>query len=89
MPFGTENSKATFQRLMDLCFKDLEGVEVYVDDIVIFSDTWEEHLKRLEQVMFQLKEANLTVNLSMSEKPLKSKGFLIRACSRSWSCDTN
>ena len=30
--------------------------------IVTFSDTWEEHLKRLEQVLFWLKEANLTVN---------------------------
>ena len=37
---------------MNICLKDLEGVEVYVDDIVIFSDTWEEHLKRLEKVLF-------------------------------------
>ena len=35
-----------------------------MDDIVIFSDTWEEHLKRHEQVLFRLKEVNLTVNLS-------------------------
>ena len=67
MPFGMKNSQATFQRLMNICLKDLEGVEVYVDDIVIFSDTWEEHLKRLEQVLFRLKEANLTVNLSKSD----------------------
>ena len=45
----------------------MEGVEVYVEDIVIFSDTWEEHLRRLEQVLFLLKEANLTVNLSKSD----------------------
>ena len=68
MSFGMKNSQATFQRLMtNMCLKDLEGVEVYVDDIVIFSDTWEEHLKRPEQVLFQLKEANLTVNLSKSD----------------------
>ena len=48
-----------------MCLKDLkEGVEVYVDDIVIFSDTWEEYLKRLEEVLFRLKQVNLTVNLS-------------------------
>ena len=64
MPFGRKNAQTTFQRLMNICLKDLEGVEVYVDDIVIFSDTWEEHLKRLEQVLFWFKEANLTVNLS-------------------------
>ena len=34
--------------------KDLEGAEVYVDDIVIFSDTWEENLKRLEKDLFRL-----------------------------------
>ena len=39
MPFGMKNSQATFQSLMNMCLKDLEGVEVYVDDIVIFSDT--------------------------------------------------
>ena len=52
---------------MNICLKDLEGVEVYVDDIVIFSDTWEEHLERLQQVLVRLKEANLTVNLSKSD----------------------
>ena len=63
MLFAMKNSQATFQRLMNMCLKDLEGVEVYVDDIVIFSNTWEEHLKRLEKVSFQLEQANLTVNL--------------------------
>ena len=38
--------------IMNMCLKNLEGVEVYVDDIVIFSDTWEEHLKRPEEVCF-------------------------------------
>ena len=67
MPFAIKNSQATFQRLMNMCLKDLEGVEVYVDDMVIFSDTWEEHFKRLEQVLFRPKQANLTVNLSKSD----------------------
>ena len=52
---------------MNMWLKDLEGVEVYVDDIVIFSDTWGEHLKRLEEVLFWLKQANLTLNLSKSD----------------------
>ena len=67
MPFGMKNFQAAFQRLMHICLKDLEAVEVYVDDIVILSDTLEEHLKRLEQVLFWPKEANLTVNLSKSD----------------------
>ena len=40
---------------------------MYVDDIVSFSNTWEEHLKGLERVLFWLKETNLTVNLSKSD----------------------
>ena len=67
IPFGMKNSQATFQRLMYMCLKDLEDFEVYVDGIVIISDTWEEYLKRLEQVLFRLKQANLTVNLSKSD----------------------
>ena len=55
MPFSMKNSQATFQRQMNMSLKDIEGVEVYVDDIAIFSDTWEEHLKRLEQVLFRFK----------------------------------
>ena len=68
MPFGIKNSQATFQRLLNMCLKDLESVEVYVhdiiDDIDIFSDTLEEHLKRLEQGLFCLKRATLIVNMS-------------------------
>ena len=64
MPFGMKSSQAKFQRLMNICIQDLEGVEVYVDDIVIFSNTWEEHLKRLEEVLSWLKQANHTVNLT-------------------------
>ena len=55
MLFGMKNSQATFQRLMNRCLKDLEGVVLYVDGTVIFSDTWEEHLKRLEKVLLRLK----------------------------------
>ena len=47
-----------------MCLRPFEGLEVYVDDIVIFSEIWEEHLKRLEQILFQLKQVNVTVNLS-------------------------
>ena len=50
MPFGATNAPATFQRLMHDCPGDLNmnWCIVYLDDIIIFSDTKEEHLKRLE-----------------------------------------
>ena len=83
LSFGMKNSKVTFQILMNMCSRDLEGVEVYMDDIVIFS---EKHLKRLEQVLVWHKQANLTLNLS---KSVQKKGCLLRACDRLWSYDTN
>jgi hypothetical protein len=67
MPFGTKNSQATFQRMMNHCLKDFVGVETYVDDIVVYSDTWEKHFSRLCHMFDRLKSANLTVNLSNSD----------------------
>src|SRR5690348_14109464 len=45
MPYGLTNAPATFQRMMDLVLVGLTWVEclVYMDDIIIFSETWEEH----------------------------------------------
>ena len=61
MPFGLCNAVATFQRLMDLVLTglNLEICLVYLDDIIIFSATPEEHLERLERVLQRLRSANL------------------------------
>lgn len=61
MPFGLQNSPISFQTLMLNVLRGLnwKSVLVYVDDILIFSKTFEEHLKHLGQVFDRLKEANL------------------------------
>ena len=61
MPFGATNAPVTFQRLMHDCLGDLNmnWCIVYLDDIIIFSDTKEEHLKRLEAVFQKLYAAGL------------------------------
>ena len=64
MPFGMRNSPAIFQRMMNQCLRHLPGVAVYVDDIAIYSDTWEEHLYRLQAVLHKPKETNLTVHIT-------------------------
>ena len=61
MPFGATNAPATFQRLMHDCLGDLNmnWCIVYLDDIIIFSDTKEEQIKRLEAVFQKLMAAGL------------------------------
>ena len=58
MPQGITNAPSTFQRLMEKCMGDfnLKEVLVFIDDIIIFSDTLEEHETRLFKVLQRLKD---------------------------------
>jgi hypothetical protein len=68
MPFGLTNAPATFQRAMDEMFQDLKysGVCVYLDDILLHSETFEELLRLLREVLRRLQESNYTINLPKS-----------------------
>ena len=61
VPFGLCNAPATFSRLMDRVLSGLhwEMCLFYLDDIIVFSSTWEEHLARLLQVFERLRHADL------------------------------
>lgn len=63
MPFGTKNAPATFQRLMNQLTSDIPGCITYIDDILIFSNVWEDHLQRMDTLLSRLSEAGLVLNL--------------------------
>ena len=70
MPFGLTNAPSVFQRLMHKVLKDLnpaEGpdfVSVYVDDVLVFSSTLEEHLQHLQLVIERLHEVGMKLQLA-------------------------
>ena len=61
MPFGLTNAPATFQRLMESCLGELHlnWCIIYLDDIIVFSRTPEEHLHQLKAVFSILRAAGL------------------------------
>jgi hypothetical protein len=81
--FGLCNAPATQQRLVDLLFADMEfKTFAYLDDIIVISSTFEEHVSRLLRVLDKLKRANLTVNFEKCRffrSELKYLGYVVDA----------
>ena len=67
MPFGMKNAPKIFQRLISKVLAGLDGCEAYIDDVVVYSDTWEQHLLQICFLMYRLTEAKLTISLVKSE----------------------
>ena len=74
MSFSLTNAPATFQRFMESCLGDLHlnWCIIYLDDIIVFSKTLKEHIKRLRGVFSKLVQAGLKL------KPKKCKFFKSR-----------
>lgn len=69
MPMGLKNSPSTFQRVMDNVLRDLQNVIclVYLDDIIVFSVSLQEHMVNLEKVFQRLRESNFKIQMDKSE----------------------
>lgn len=82
MPFGLCNAPATFQRLMQAVMGALvfEMVLVYLDDLLVYSSTFESHLARLETVLSRLREAGLKIKVekcSFLQSEVRFLGHLV------------
>ena len=69
MPFGLTNALATFQCLVESCLEELhlKWCIIYLDDIIVFSKTPEEHIQRLRGVFEKLSAAGLQLKPSKCE----------------------
>ncbi len=63
LPFGLHGAPATFQRMMDILLRPHQSyAAAYLDDVVVHSESWEDHLERLRRVLVELRRAGLTAN---------------------------
>ena len=63
LPFGLCNAPAYFQRCMDATFADISA-RAYIDDVIIATETWQEHLSILSTVLHRCREKKISLKLA-------------------------
>ena len=76
MPFGLRNASATFQRFIDHFLQGMSNAIAYVDDIIVFSNSPDEHVKHLNKLFSRLKNFGVIVNPTKSQFGLSKLQFL-------------
>ena len=78
MPFGLKNAPATFQRMMNMVLRDEINKRclVYLDDIIVFGTSLQEHMDNLKVIFEKLRENNLKIQLDKSEFLMKEVAYL-------------
>ena len=81
MPFGLRNASTTFQRAMENILSELyELSSPYIDDVVIYSFIWEDHLIHIDRVLKALTEHGLTIKPSKcvwAAQQIEYLGFVV------------
>ncbi|MBW0540227.1 hypothetical protein O181_079942 [Austropuccinia psidii MF-1] len=87
MPFGIKNAPSHFQRIMNEIFPERpsEGwLIIYIDDIIVCSKTWEEHIYRLPRFLNKIQSVKMKISLKKCHfgfKELKELGNLVSGLS--------
>ena len=82
LPFGLKNSPSVFQRLMGQVLQGLgEFCMAYLDDIIVFSKTFEEHVEDIKQVFQRLREYELKIHPERTTLATNSLIYLGHLCS--------
>ena len=76
MPFGMKNSGATLVRGMRKLLHDMDNVECYIDDLIVYTKDWATHLQVLDKLLEKLRKAGLVIRPTKSVFGSKSVEFL-------------
>ena len=76
LPFGIKSAPEIFHRAMEQIIESLEGVRVYIDDIIVWGSTLQEHNHRLIKVMERIQKFGLKLNRAKCEFAVKEIIFL-------------
>lgn len=80
MPFGLVNASSTFQRLMDRALAGCHCCYPYIDDVFVYSATWDEHLCHLREVFQRMRTSGLKLKLPkcvFAAPSVKCLGFIV------------
>lgn len=82
LPFGLKSAASYFQRALRQVLDGLEDVMVYIDDVLIYSKTFEDHIRTLEMVLERFRKFNLKASPNKCEFFKESIVFLGHEISR-------